>query len=112
MGLGTLFTFSTFFFGGGYMLYAVWLVLIGLALYVHGLFSEEALEWAGGLIILIAITALAAQLPNDTMKWLTASVFGIGLPTLTLLLDGGRQRGFGLRLGQALGWTGLVLADR
>ncbi|WP_374490161.1 hypothetical protein [Zoogloea sp.] len=109
MGLGTLFTFSTFFFGGGYMLYAVWLVLIGLALYVHGLFSEEALEWAGGLIILIAITALAAQLPNDTMKWLTASVFGIGLPTLALLLDGGRQRGFGLRLGQALGWTGLVL---
>jgi hypothetical protein len=33
-GIGTLFTFATFFFGGAYMLCTVWLVMIGLALYV------------------------------------------------------------------------------
>ncbi len=110
MGIGTLFTFATFFFGGAYMLCTVWLVMIGLALYVHGLFSEEVLEWAGGIIIAIGVAGLAARLPFETMKWIAASVFGLGLPMLSGLLDHGRARPFALRLAQAAGWTVLVLA--
>lgn len=110
MAVGTLFTFATFFYGGSYMLCTVWLVMIGLALYVHGLFSEEVLEWAGGIIIAIGVAGLAARLPFETMKWIAAAVFGIGLPLLSLLLDHGRERSFVLRLGQAAGWTVLVLA--
>ena len=110
MGIGTLFTFATFFFGGAYMLCTVWLVLIGLALYVHGLFSEEVLEWAGGIIIAIGVAGLAARLPFETMKWIATSVFGLGLPMLSGLLDHGRTRPFTLRLAQAAAWTVLVLA--
>lgn len=109
MGIGALFTFGTFFFGGAYMLCTVWLVMIGLSLYVHGPFSEEVLEWAGGIIIAIGVAGLAAQLPFETMKWIAAAVFGLGLPLLSLLLDHGRQRSFALRLGQAAGWTAVVL---
>lgn len=110
MGVGALFTFATFFFGGAYMLCTVWLVLIGLALYVHGLFSEEVLEWAGGIIIAIGIAGLTARLPFETMKWIATAVFGLGLPLLSLLVDHGRERTFVLRLAQAAGWTVVVLA--
>ncbi len=110
MAVGTLFTFATFFYGGSYMLCTVWLVMIGLALYVHGLFSEEVLEWTGGIIIAIGVAGLAARLPFETMKWIAAAVFGIGLPLLSLLLDHGRARPFVVRLGQAAGWTVVVLA--
>ncbi|HMY50530.1 MAG TPA: hypothetical protein PLN96_05650 [Zoogloea sp.] len=110
MGVGTLFTFATFFYGGAYMLCTVWLVLIGLALYVHGLFSEEVLEWAGGTIILIGVAGLVARLPFETMKWIAIAVFGLGLPLLSALLDHGRTRSFGVRLAQSAGWTVLVLA--
>lgn len=110
MGIGALFTFATFFFGGAYMLCTVWLVLIGLSLYVHGLFSEEVLEWAGGIIIAIGVAGLAARLPFETMKWIAASVFGLGLPLLSRLLDHGRTRPFMLRLAQAAGWSVVVLA--
>src|SRR5712671_7032548 len=33
MGMGVLFTFSTSFFGGGYMVFVIWLVLFGLGIY-------------------------------------------------------------------------------
>ena len=110
MAVGTLFTFATFFYGGAYMLCTVWLVLIGLALYVHGLFSEEVLEWAGGTIILIGVAGLVARLPFETMKWIAIAVFGLGLPLLSALLDHGRRRAFGVRLAQSAGWTVFVLA--
>lgn len=110
MAVGILFTFATFFYGGGYMLCTVWLVMIGLALYVHGLFSEEVLEWAGGIIIAIGVAGLVAGLPFETMKWIATAVFGIGLPLLSLRLDNGRTRPFAVRLGQAAGWTVVVLA--
>ena len=85
MGLAALTTFATFFYGGGYMICAVWLVFLGLSLYVHGLFSEELLEWAGLLTMLIGISSLFAKLPFETMRWVAAAVFGIGLPLLALL---------------------------
>src|SRR6185295_3361336 len=47
IGMGVLFTFASSFFGGGQMVFVIWLVLFGLGIYVHGLFSEQILEWAG-----------------------------------------------------------------
>lgn len=109
MGLAALTTFAMFFYGGGYMLCTVWLVGLGISLYVHGLFSEELLEWIGILTILIGIASLVAKLPYETMRWLAAAVFGVGLPLLALMLDGGRHRSAGVRLLQMLGWMAVVL---
>lgn len=110
MAVGALLTFAMFFFGGGYMVCAAWLVLLGLGLYVHGLFSEELLEWVGGVAILSGMGCLAAGLPFDAMTWIAASVFGFGLPLLSLMLDRGRHRPLQRRFGQTLLWLAVVLA--
>jgi hypothetical protein len=110
MGIGALLTFAVFFYGGGHMLYTAWLVLLGTALYVHGLFSEEMLEWAGALIILIGIAMLATQQNAENLKNIATSVFGIGLPALAFMLDHGRVRSKAYRALQTLGWACLVLA--
>lgn len=109
MGLAALATFAMFFFGGGYMLCTLWLVFLGISLYVHGLFSEELLEWAGLLCILIGIGGLAAGLHYEKMRWIASAVFGLGLPLLALMLDRGRHRPALIRLGQMLLWLGTVL---
>jgi hypothetical protein len=109
MGLAALATFAMFFYGGGYMVCTVWLVCLGISLYVHGLFSEELLEWIGILTILIGIASLIAKLPYETIRWLAAAVFGLGLPLLALMLDGGRHRPAVVRLLQMLGWMAVVL---
>ncbi len=110
MGLAALSTFAMFFFGGGYMVCTLWLVVAGLGLYLHGLFSEELLEWIGVTLILIGIGCLFAGLPFESMRWIASAVFAIGLPLLALMLDRGRHRAAPVRLGQLLGWLGAVLA--
>lgn len=109
MALGTLLSFATFFFGGGYMLCAAWIVLIGLGLYVHGLFSEELLEWIGVLTIATGIASLAYQLDFKTTRWIGSSVMGLGLPLLALMLDRGRQRPSWHRMAQSAAWMAVVL---
>jgi hypothetical protein len=109
MGLAVLTTFAMFFYGGGYMLCAVWLVILGLSLYLHGLFSEELLEWIGAVTIVIGIGSLFAQLPYETMRWIATAVFGIGLPLLAMMLDRGQHRPASVRLGQMLIWLAAVL---
>ncbi len=107
---GVLLTFATFFYGGGYLVLAAWLILVGLGLYVHGLFSEESLEWTGAMIIAIGISAAAFRLNFHAMQLVAASTLGLGLPALAILLDGGRRRGALVRLGQSLLWLAIVLA--
>lgn len=80
LALGTLTTFAMFFHGGGAMVYALWTVLLGLGIFIFGLFSRPLVEWIGLATILLGITGLAAGLPMDTARWLTASTFAIGLP--------------------------------
>ena len=109
MGLAALTTFAMFFYGGGYMVCAVWLVFLGISLYVHGLFSEELLEWAGIMTILIGIASLLAKLPYETMRWVAAAVFGLGLPLLAFMLDRGLHRPLAIRLLQITGWLTAVL---
>ncbi|PKO48785.1 MAG: MFS transporter permease [Betaproteobacteria bacterium HGW-Betaproteobacteria-4] len=109
MGLAVLTTFAMFFYGGGYMLCTLWLVVLGISLYLHGLFSEELLEWVGGVTIVIGIGCLLAQLPYETMRWIAATVFGFGLPLLAMMLDRGQHRPATFRLGQMLLWLAVVL---
>ncbi|HEX5338518.1 MAG TPA: hypothetical protein VFW53_08780 [Gallionella sp.] len=109
MSVGVLLTFATFFYGGGYMIYAAWVVLVGLGLYVHGLFSEELLEWTGALIIAIGIGMLAFRLNVIASQWVAASTLGLGLPLLAAMLDRGRERPAWLRLAQSVGWLLCVL---
>jgi len=90
-GLGILGTEATFFYGGGLMVYPLWLVLLGLGIFLFGLFSRALIEWIGICTVLLGITALAAGLPIGGMRWLAASCFAIGLPlagTLSLRTDG------------------------
>ncbi len=109
LALATLTTFAMFFYGGGYMVCSVWLIFAGLGLYVHGLFSEELLEWGGGLLIAIGIVSLVAGLPYESLRWLAASVFALGLPLFALLLDRGRHRPAYVRLLQICGWLAVVV---
>ncbi len=109
MSVGVLLTFATFFYGGGYMIFAAWVVLTGLGLYVHGLFSEELLEWTGALIIAIGIGMLTFRLNYTASQWVAASTLGLGLPLLAAMLDRGRERAAWVRLVQSLGWLLCVL---
>lgn len=109
MTVGVLLTFATFFFGGGYMIFAAWVVLTGLGLYVHGLFSEELLEWSGALIIAIGIGMLAFRLNIQDSRRVAASTLGLGLPLLAAMLDRGRQRAAWVRLLQSVVWLLCVL---
>ena len=80
LALGTLATFAMFFHGGGIMIYALWTVLLGLGIFVFGLFSRPLIEWIGLATILLGATGLATGLSFDTARWLAASTFAIGLP--------------------------------
>lgn len=90
MGLVVLLNLGMNFFGGGYMFYGATLAILGLAFYVHGLFSEQMLSWIGVLLISVGFGSVALKLPFPTMEWLAVFVFGVGLPALGLALRTGR----------------------
>lgn len=107
---GILMSFATFFYGGGYLLLPIWLVLAGLGLYVHGLFSEECLEWTGVMVMAIGVFSAGFHLDYPSQQRVCASTLGLGLPTLAWMIDRGRERSALLRLGQSLLWLLVVLA--
>ncbi|KPJ87581.1 MAG: hypothetical protein AMJ53_17925 [Gammaproteobacteria bacterium SG8_11] len=74
------------FFGGGYIFFAVALVIAGLALYIQGLFSQQMLCWVGGMMMVVGLASVALKIPHPEMKWLAASVFGLGLPAVAWLI--------------------------
>lgn len=80
LGMGTLGSFAMFFYGGGAMIYALWIVLLGLGVYLFGLFSRPFIEWIGLTTILLGVTGLAAGLSYGATHWLAASCFAIGMP--------------------------------
>lgn len=105
--IGSLLTFAMFFFGGGYMVCSAWIVLIGLGLFIHGLFSDEMLEWAGGAMLMIGILSLSFNFPFQAMKWIAASIFAIGMPALTFMTH--QPHPAWLKLARLLVWVLLVL---
>lgn len=80
LAMGSLGSFAMFFHGGGSMIYALWIVLLGLGIYLFGLFSRSLIEWIGLATILLGVAGLASGLPFGTTRWLAASCFAIGLP--------------------------------
>ena len=84
--IGTLMEIGMTFYGGGFMSYGIWMVLVGTGLFVHGLFSQRGLEVFGALIIVLGIVGFVLNLPYHGMRWLAASVFGLGLPLVGVLL--------------------------
>ena len=109
VGMGIAFTVGTAFFGGGYMTFAVWLVLLGLGIYVIGLFSEQILEWAGVMMIALGIGALVLSVPHLATQWLAASIFGLGMPLLSAMLDRGHSKSPWIRAAQSALWLVVVL---
>lgn len=83
---GVLYTGSTMVFGGVYQIYMVWLALVGLGLFLHGLFSHELVEWAGAGLFLLAILVLLSGLPLAWHRPLLICTAGLGLPLLGALL--------------------------
>ncbi len=78
--MGTLSSFAMSFYGGGAMIYGLWIVLLGLGIYLFGLFSRRLVEWFGIATILLGVTGLAAGLPYGVTRWLASSCFAIGMP--------------------------------
>ncbi len=74
-------------FGGGYLFYNIVLALTGLALFIQGLFSLQMLSWLGGLMIALALGSVALRVPYSAIEWLTIVCFGLGLPTLGILIQ-------------------------
>lgn len=109
LAMGVLFTFGSGCSGNSYMIFGVWLLLVGLGLFMHGLFSEQMLEWAGLMIMLLGICPLMLRVDFDLTKWIAASAFGLGMPALTFMLDGGKARSLPRRLYQSALWLLLVL---
>ena len=87
IGLIVLINLGMNFYGGGYMFYSLVLVLMGLALYVHGLFSRQMLSLAGTTMVLLGLASISLRLPFPVIEWLTIFCFGLGWPLLGLTLN-------------------------
>jgi hypothetical protein len=99
------------FFGGGYIFFAVALLIAGLALYIQGLFSQQMLCWVGVLMMVVGLASVALKIPHPEMKWLAASVFGLGLPAVGWLIQKpGVQKTLFHRVMLSAIWTAMVIA--
>jgi len=78
---------GTNIFGGEPIFLSILLGLIGLALYIQGLFSQQMLSWIGTMMMIIGIVMVVLGVPFPMQEWLAAGVFGIGFPFLAFILD-------------------------
>ena len=108
--VGTLGSFAMYFYGGGEMVYALWIVLLGLGIYLFGLFSRGWVEWVGVAAILLGVMALAARLPLGATRGLCASCFGLGIPLAGWLARRLDDRGGSARVGALVVWIAVVVA--
>jgi len=106
--VGCLSSFAMFFYGGGIMIYSLWIVLLGLGIYLFGLFSRPLIEWIGLTAILLGVLSLVAGLPLGANRWLTASCFAVGMPLTGWLAARVDDRPLFNRSGALLLWVGLV----
>ena len=96
-------------YGGGYFFYGITLVLTGIGIYVHGLFSRQMLTWSGALQILLGLVLIATSPEIDVQEWVAISAFGIGFPAFALMVDRIEQRNPIRELLLSLAWLSLVL---
>lgn len=110
LSVGSLGSFAMFFYGGGAMIHGLWIVLLGLGIYLFGLFSRPLVEWIGLSTILLGVAALATGLPFGATRWLNASCFAIGMPLAGWLAARVDARGLARRLAALALWIALVVA--
>lgn len=97
------------FFGGGYMFYGLLLTLMGIALYIHGLFSKQMLSHAGIVMILLGLLGIGLRLPFAVLEWLSIFCFGIGWPILALSFNRpGLHTTFLRRIVFSLFWLAII----
>ncbi len=96
-------------YGGGYFFYGITLVLTGIGIYVHGLFSRQLLTWSGAMQILLGLVMIAVSPELHVQEWVAASAFGIGFPAFALMVDRTRERSTYKELLLSLSWLLLVL---
>ncbi|MEY8877297.1 MAG: hypothetical protein AB9M60_12360 [Leptothrix sp. (in: b-proteobacteria)] len=108
LGMGVLGSFAMFFHGGGTMVYVLWIVLLGLGIYLFGLFSRPLIEWIGLATILLGVAAPTAGLPYQATHWLAASCFAIGMPLAGWLNGRHGEAGLPQRTLALLLWLTLV----
>lgn len=109
LSVGCLGSFAMFFYGGGAMVYALWIVLLGLGVYLFGLFSRPLIEWIGLATILLGVAGLAAGLPYGATRWLAASAFALGLPLAGWLSARVDDAGLVRRLLALAAWLAVVV---
>jgi hypothetical protein len=109
LGVGCLGSFAMFFHGGGGMIYALWTVLLGLGVYLFGLFSRRLVEWIGLAMILLGIAGLGSGLPYDATRWINAACFAIGMPLAGWLDARVGESGLGRRVAALAVWLVLVV---
>jgi len=110
LGLIVLINLGMNFFGGGYLFYGIVLALVGLALYIHGLFSQQMLTWIGLLSMGMGLASVALFLPFALMEWLAVFAFGLGFPFLGFVLNSApAQATTGRRVLILCTWLALVL---
>ena len=105
--LFVLFVLGTLFFGGEGMIYGVGIILVGMAFFIHGLFSQQMLLWSGFLIILSGIFCVFFNSPL-TQMCLTLSVFGIGFPLLGWMISQNWDTSLGKSIASSLIWVLMI----
>lgn len=75
------------FFGGGFIFFPLVLVILGLALYVQGLFSQTMIAWIGIILIAAGFLVLALNFPPKVTSWLAIFVLGLGFPALAYCVN-------------------------
>lgn len=108
LSVGCLGSCAMFFYGGGGMIYALWTVLLGLGIYLFGLFSRPLIEWIGLATLLLGVAGLATGLPYGATRWLNASCFAIGMPLAGWLNARVGDDGLGRRTAALLLWLAAV----
>lgn len=110
LSVGSLGSFAMFFYGGGAMIYGLWIVLLGLGIYLFGLFSRPLIEWIGLATILLGVAGLATGLPFGATRWLNVSCFAIGMPLAGWLASRVDERSLARRFAALATWIALVVA--
>lgn len=110
LGMGVLGSCAMFFYGGGGMVYGLWIVLLGLGMFLFGLFSKPLVEGLGLAMMLIGVAALAAGLRYDVTHGLAASCFAVGLPLAGWLAVRVGDAAWPRRVLATVLWTVLVAA--
>lgn len=110
VGLVVVINIGMNFFGGGYIFFAVMLMITGLALYIQGLFSQQMLCWVGVMMMVVGLFSVALKIPHPVMQWLAASVLGLGLPAVAWMIHRPcSQWSMSRRLTVSLLWLAIVI---